>query len=49
MTTSFAPHPPIVDLQLVGQYGRDDALLDVGERVEALLAPLAAERPALAA
>lgn len=29
-----------VGLQLVGHYDRDEALLDVGERVEAILAPL---------
>ncbi|HEY0877584.1 MAG TPA: amidase family protein [Zeimonas sp.] len=36
-----------VGLQLVGRFGKDEALLDVGERVEQLLAPLNDERPAL--
>ena len=35
-----------VGLQLVGGFDRDEALLDVGERVEAMLAPLNAVRPA---
>ncbi|MCM5570200.1 amidase family protein [Burkholderiaceae bacterium FT117] len=33
-----AKTPLPVGLQLVGHYGRDEALLDVGERIEALLA-----------
>lgn len=38
-----APGDPLlpVGLQLVGHFDRDEALLDVGERIEALLAPLA--------
>jgi len=36
-----------VGLQLVGRFGEDEALLDVGERVETLLAPLNDARPAL--
>ncbi len=39
-----APGEPLlpVGLQLVGHFDRDEALLDVGERIEALLAPLGA-------
>jgi amidase len=37
-----------VGLQLVGRFDGDEALLDVGERVEQMLAPLGAQRPALA-
>jgi len=36
-----------VGLQLVGRFGADEALLDVGERLETLLAPLNDARPAL--
>ncbi|HLT27310.1 MAG TPA: amidase family protein [Zeimonas sp.] len=39
--------PLPVGLQLVGRFGADETLLDVGERVEALLAPRNAERPRL--
>ncbi|MDT3677813.1 MAG: amidase family protein [Burkholderiaceae bacterium] len=39
--------PLPVGLQLVGGFDADEALLDVGERVEQLLAPLNAARPAL--
>ena len=43
-------HRPLpVGLQLVGHFGRDDVLLDVGERIEAMLAPVNAPRPALMA
>lgn len=37
-----------VGLQLVGRFGRDEALLDVAETVETLLAPLLADPPAFA-
>jgi len=37
-----------VGLQLVGHFDGDEALLDVGERVEAMLAPLGAQGPGLA-
>lgn len=37
-----------VGLQLVGRFGRDEALLDVAETVESLLAPLLAHPPAFA-
>ncbi len=36
-----------VGLQLVGRFGGDETLLDVAERVEAMLVPLNDERPAL--
>lgn len=36
-----------VGLQLVGRFGQDEALLDVGERIEGLLAPLNEGRPGL--
>lgn len=36
-----------VGMQLVGRFGADEALLDVGERVEAMLAPLTEGRPPL--
>ncbi len=39
--------PLPVGLQLVGRFGADEALLDVGEGIEAMLAPLNDERPAL--
>lgn len=35
-----------VGLQIVGRFGEDEALLDVGERVESMLAPLNEARPA---
>lgn len=39
--------PLPVGLQLVGRFGADEALLDVGERIEQWLAPLNDARPAL--